>query len=153
MAIRALNFTTISLQHHRHRLRLSLLFFPYPLSLPSPLSFLRGIASKTTSSLISQQKQPQQQQKEDLWLREVKEAETLAQKIGKSIRRPGAPSKSTVYSDVNVIRPKEYWDYESLTVQWGYYSSYSLSSKPIFYTYSYPYFVLFVFPFVSILGI
>ncbi|KAG4115129.1 hypothetical protein ERO13_D12G073200v2 [Gossypium hirsutum] len=28
-------------------------------------------------------------------------------------------SKSRVYSDVNVLRPKEYWDYESLTVQWG----------------------------------
>lgn len=45
--------------------------------------------------------------------------ETLAQKIGKAIRRPGAPSKARVYTDVNVIRPKEYWDYESLTVQWG----------------------------------
>ncbi|KVI08961.1 hypothetical protein Ccrd_012682 [Cynara cardunculus var. scolymus] len=40
--------------------------------------------------------------------------ETLAQKIGKAIRRPGAPSKARVYTDVNVIRPKEYWDYESL---------------------------------------
>ena len=28
-------------------------------------------------------------------------------------------SKSRVYADVNVLRPKEYWDYESLTVQWG----------------------------------
>jgi casein kinase II subunit alpha len=28
-------------------------------------------------------------------------------------------SKARVYSDVNVIRPKEYWDYEALTVQWG----------------------------------
>lgn len=28
-------------------------------------------------------------------------------------------SKARVYSDVNVLRPKEYWDYESLTVQWG----------------------------------
>jgi casein kinase II subunit alpha len=28
-------------------------------------------------------------------------------------------SKARVYTDVNVIRPKEYWDYESLTVQWG----------------------------------
>lgn len=45
--------------------------------------------------------------------------ETLAQRIGKSVRRPGAPSKARVYADVNVIRPKEYWDYESLTVQWG----------------------------------
>lgn len=28
-------------------------------------------------------------------------------------------SKARVYTDVNVIRPKEYWDYESLAVQWG----------------------------------
>lgn len=28
-------------------------------------------------------------------------------------------SKARVYADVNVFRPKEYWDYESLTVQWG----------------------------------
>lgn len=28
-------------------------------------------------------------------------------------------SKARVYTDVNVLRPKEYWDYESLTVQWG----------------------------------
>lgn len=44
----------------------------------------------------------------------------LAQKIGKSIRRPGVMSKARVYTDVNVQRPKEYWDYESLAVQWGY---------------------------------
>lgn len=29
-------------------------------------------------------------------------------------------SKARVYADVNVLRPKDYWDYESLTVQWGY---------------------------------
>ena len=28
-------------------------------------------------------------------------------------------SKARVYTDVNVVRPKEYWDYEALTVQWG----------------------------------
>ena len=28
-------------------------------------------------------------------------------------------SKSRVYADINVLRPREYWDYESLTVQWG----------------------------------
>jgi len=43
----------------------------------------------------------------------------LAQKIGKSVRRPGVMSKARVYTDVNVQRPKEYWDYEALTVQWG----------------------------------
>ncbi|GER28876.1 casein kinase alpha 1 [Striga asiatica] len=28
-------------------------------------------------------------------------------------------SKARVYTDVNVLRPREYWDYENLTVQWG----------------------------------
>ncbi|XVF59290.1 hypothetical protein PTKIN_Ptkin07bG0263700 [Pterospermum kingtungense] len=144
MAIRPFNFTTISLHHHRlhhHRLRLSLLLFPSPLSAasplprPFPLSLFRGIASKISSSPISrqqkqqQQKQQQQQLKKDLLLRELKEAETLAQKIGKSIRRPGAPSKSRVYTDINVIRPKEYWDYESLTVQWGEQDDYEVVRK------------------------
>ena len=45
--------------------------------------------------------------------------DTMAQKFGKSTRRPGASSKARVYADVNVVRPKEYWDYESLNVQWG----------------------------------
>ncbi|CAI9111290.1 OLC1v1011479C2 [Oldenlandia corymbosa var. corymbosa] len=55
--------------------------------------------------------------------------ETMAQKIGKSIRRPGAPSKARVYPDINVIRPKEYWDYESLTVQWGEQDDYEVVRK------------------------
>nr|DAD21343.1 TPA_asm: hypothetical protein HUJ06_022806 [Nelumbo nucifera] len=55
--------------------------------------------------------------------------ENLAQKIGKSIRRPGASSKARVYADVNVIRPKEYWDYESLTVQWGEQDHYEVVRK------------------------
>ncbi|CAI5522618.1 unnamed protein product [Closterium sp. Naga37s-1] len=29
-------------------------------------------------------------------------------------------SQARIYADVNVQRPKEYWDYEALTVQWGY---------------------------------
>lgn len=33
-----------------------------------------------------------------------------------------AMSKARVYADVNVLRPKDYWDYESLTVQWGWIS-------------------------------
>lgn len=45
--------------------------------------------------------------------------DVMSQKFGKSTRRPGASSKARVYADVNVIRPKEYWDYETLTVQWG----------------------------------
>ena len=38
----------------------------------------------------------------------------------------GAMSKARVYADVNVLRPKEYWDYEALTVQWG-----SVLSSPL----------------------
>ena len=29
-------------------------------------------------------------------------------------------SKARVYTDINVIRPREYWDYESFTLHWGY---------------------------------
>nr|GMD49722.1 casein kinase II subunit alpha-2-like [Ipomoea batatas] len=56
-------------------------------------------------------------------------SETLAQKIGKAIRRPGAPSKARVYTDINLIRPKEYWDYEALTVQWGEQDDYEVVRK------------------------
>nr|GLL38998.1 casein kinase II subunit alpha-2-like [Ipomoea trifida] len=56
-------------------------------------------------------------------------SETLAQKIGKAIRRPGAPSKARVYTDINLIRPKEYWDYESLAVQWGEQDDYEVVRK------------------------
>ncbi|XP_004509081.3 casein kinase II subunit alpha-2 isoform X1 [Cicer arietinum] len=38
-------------------------------------------------------------------------------------------SKARVYTDVNVIRPKEYWDYESLTVQWGDQDDYEVVRK------------------------
>lgn len=41
----------------------------------------------------------------------------LVEISGSNRRR--AMSKARVYADVNVVRPKEYWDYESLTVQWG----------------------------------
>jgi hypothetical protein len=37
-------------------------------------------------------------------------------------------SKARVYTDVNVLRPKEYWDYEALTVQWG---SVIIPSRPL----------------------
>jgi hypothetical protein len=39
--------------------------------------------------------------------------------IGKSARLPGAVSKAHAYCDVNLLRPREYWDYESIDVQWG----------------------------------
>lgn len=29
-------------------------------------------------------------------------------------------SKSRVYTDINVVRPREYWDYESFALHWGY---------------------------------
>ncbi|GLJ12921.1 hypothetical protein SUGI_0200570 [Cryptomeria japonica] len=56
-------------------------------------------------------------------------AANLAQKIGKSIRRPGAMSKARVYADVNVVRPKDYWDYESIAVQWGDQEDYEVVRK------------------------
>ena len=34
--------------------------------------------------------------------------------------RGGVMSVATVYSDVNVHRPPEYWDYDNLHVRWGY---------------------------------
>ncbi|XP_057414999.1 casein kinase II subunit alpha-like [Lotus japonicus] len=55
--------------------------------------------------------------------------DSMAQKIGKSTRRPGASSKARVYADVNVVRPKEYWDYETLTVQWGEQDDYEVVRK------------------------
>jgi casein kinase II subunit alpha len=38
-------------------------------------------------------------------------------------------SKARVYADVNVQRPKEYWDYESLSVQWGNQDDYEVVRK------------------------
>ncbi|KAK9061896.1 hypothetical protein SSX86_019080 [Deinandra increscens subsp. villosa] len=38
-------------------------------------------------------------------------------------------SKSRVYADVNVVRPREYWDYEALTVQWGDQDDYEVVRK------------------------
>ncbi|QCD81525.1 casein kinase II subunit alpha [Vigna unguiculata] len=55
--------------------------------------------------------------------------DAMAQKFGKSTRRPGASSKARVYADVNVVRPKEYWDYESLNVQWGEQDDYEVVRK------------------------
>jgi hypothetical protein len=47
-------------------------------------------------------------------------AKPMSQRIGKSLRQPGATSKARAYADVNVVRPAEYWDYENLSVNWGY---------------------------------
>merc|ERR1719478_580127 len=38
-------------------------------------------------------------------------------------------SRARVYADVNVQRPKEYWDYEALSVQWGEQDDYEVVRK------------------------
>ena len=38
-------------------------------------------------------------------------------------------SLSRVYPDVNVHRPREYWDYESLVVNWGEQEDYKVLRK------------------------
>ncbi|KAK9990754.1 hypothetical protein SO802_025739 [Lithocarpus litseifolius] len=142
MAIRPLQFT---LSHHHHHLPLPLarnlfslfLSSPPPFSHQSPPSspfpILRRIASSTTPISRPQKHHHNRQQQYQLTsprsLRPLPTPETLAQKIGKSIRRPGAPSKARVYADINVIRPKDYWDYESLTVQWGEQDDYEVVRK------------------------
>ncbi|KAJ6807374.1 casein kinase II subunit alpha-2-like [Iris pallida] len=55
--------------------------------------------------------------------------ETMALKIGKAVRRLGAASEARIYTDVNVVRPKEYWDYESLAVKWGDQDEYEVVRK------------------------
>lgn len=35
------------------------------------------------------------------------------------IRQMALPSRARVYADVNSHKPREYWDYESYTVEWG----------------------------------
>ncbi|KAG5401355.1 hypothetical protein IGI04_015962 [Brassica rapa subsp. trilocularis] len=115
MAFRPIGFTISSLRNASaaNDLRFSFLSIssPSPAKKKSLLSFLRGFAS-----LYRQQPR-------------VNKSETLAQKIGKSIRRAGAPSKARVYADVNVIKPKDYWDYESLAVQWGSQDDYEVVRK------------------------
>jgi casein kinase II subunit alpha len=38
-------------------------------------------------------------------------------------------SRAKVHADVNVIRPKEYWDYESLQIEWGSPEHYEVTRK------------------------
>ncbi|KAK4360629.1 hypothetical protein RND71_019581 [Anisodus tanguticus] len=102
MAIRPCH---LILSSFHHRLLLPSLLRPFSFKTPSPSSYS---SIRRPSATLS---------------------EALAQKIGKSIRRPGAPSKARVYTDINVIRPKEYWDYESLTVQWGEQDDYEVVRK------------------------
>nr|CAD1823517.1 unnamed protein product [Ananas comosus var. bracteatus] len=42
--------------------------------------------------------------------------DAIAERISKFLRRPDATSKACIYADLNVHRPKEYWDYETLAV-------------------------------------
>lgn len=45
----------------------------------------------------------------------------MTPRFGRATRHPGgAASVARVYADANAQRPKEYWDYESLDIQWGY---------------------------------
>ncbi|KAK6923132.1 Protein kinase domain, partial [Dillenia turbinata] len=125
----------------RNRRLLSSLSLP-SLSSSSPSSFslfLRRISAASSLSHTSkhhkqrqqqEQQNPVQQKHSSVRVRSTSPPpETLAQKIGKSIRRPGAASKARVYADVNVIRPKDYWDYETLTVQWGEQDDYEVVRK------------------------
>lgn len=39
------------------------------------------------------------------------------------------PARQSVYADVNVHRPRDYWDYEALTVNWGDQEDYEVIRK------------------------
>ncbi|KAF8410204.1 hypothetical protein HHK36_002726 [Tetracentron sinense] len=115
----------------QHRL-LSPLLYPY--SSPAALLPVRAVTASiiclrrrivcgATLSLSQQQQQPSYHH------RSSSLPDNLAQKIGKSVRGPGATSKARVHADVNVVRPKDYWDYESLTVQWGEQDDYEVVRK------------------------
>ena len=44
----------------------------------------------------------------------------MAQRFSKALRKEdGVMSRARVYADVNVSKPKDYWDYETLSIQWG----------------------------------
>ncbi|KAG5621316.1 hypothetical protein H5410_006534 [Solanum commersonii] len=130
MALRPSHFFIVSFYHRllSPSPATSLLLFP---------SLLRRFSSKTSVSLTRHKNKssslppppPPPPLPSSLLRPSATLSEALAQKIGKSIRRPGVPSKARVYTDINVIRPKEYWDYESLTVQWGEQDDYEVVRK------------------------
>jgi hypothetical protein len=80
-------------------------FYPPRRKLITTTTTTSSLYRRTTSSQASQQAHSP--------------SVNLAQKVGKSIRRPGVMFKAQVYAEVNVQRPKDYWDYEALIVQWG----------------------------------
>ncbi|KAJ1414533.1 Serine/threonine-protein kinase, active site [Sesbania bispinosa] len=95
-------------------------FLLFPETFPTPsIFFLRRLAASATTPFSRPHRSHHP----------LPPSDTLAQKIGKSTRHPGATSKARVYTDINVVRPKEYWDYESLTVQWGEQDDYEVVRK------------------------
>ncbi|GAU26114.1 hypothetical protein TSUD_225770 [Trifolium subterraneum] len=91
---------------------------------PPPYSILRRFTLSSSTSFSRPPRRPQPPP-----LPPLPPSDTLAHKIGKAIRLPGAASKARVYADINVVRPKEYWDYESLAVQWGDQDDYQVVRK------------------------
>ncbi|ONM09635.1 Casein kinase II subunit alpha-4 chloroplastic [Zea mays] len=54
----------------------------------------------------------------------------MTPRFGRATRQPGgAASVARVYADANAQRPKEYWDYESLDIQWGKQDGYEVLRK------------------------
>ncbi|KAG2545676.1 casein kinase II subunit alpha-like [Panicum virgatum] len=54
----------------------------------------------------------------------------MTPRFGRATRFPGgAASVARVYADANAQRPKEYWDYESLDIQWGEQDGYEVLRK------------------------
>jgi casein kinase II subunit alpha len=47
----------------------------------------------------------------------------------KKLRDMPLPSKSRIYCDVNTLRPREYWDYESHVIEWVNQDDYQLMRK------------------------
>ena len=53
----------------------------------------------------------------------------MSTRIGKAVRRAATPSKAHVYAEANDEKPREYWDYEALSVQWGEQDDYEVVRK------------------------
>uniref|UniRef100_A0A061S5M4 non-specific serine/threonine protein kinase n=1 Tax=Tetraselmis sp. GSL018 TaxID=582737 RepID=A0A061S5M4_9CHLO len=54
----------------------------------------------------------------------------MAQRFAKASRSKDAViSRARVYADINVTKPKDYWDYEALNVQWGNQDDYEVIRK------------------------
>lgn len=39
--------------------------------------------------------------------------------IRRNKRREPSGSRARVYADANASKPQEYWDYESMVIEWG----------------------------------